>query len=359
MSDPPRTVRRLRVALVGVSMLCALLVLVTVAAIAYWRLYLEQPTPGPFERRPYMVRLGPTSAELKWRIDQPIELRAVGPDGGSFTARGGRFDGLSPGVRYGWTAAVDGLTWASGSFRTAPADPGADVTFGVIGDFGSGTNHEWAVGRLLISMHPDFLVGAGDNSYLVAAGPLLDRNIFRPLANVLSNAPLWTTMGEHDLFWRGGKDVADALDLPGERGRYAMRYGPVQLVVLGLEADSDAVAFARGVLERTTAPVRFVVVHRPVQPGNPILAVLRRYDVSAILAGHLHRYERRVVGGVLEFTVGTGGEGPGNLEFTKASPDALKSLLDYGALRVDVAGGEARSYAFIDERGRVLDRFAP
>ena len=34
MSDPPRTVRRLRVALVGVSMLCALLVLVTVAAIA-------------------------------------------------------------------------------------------------------------------------------------------------------------------------------------------------------------------------------------------------------------------------------------------------------------------------------------
>jgi len=66
-----------------------------------------------------------------------------------------------------------------------------------------------------------------------------------------------------------------------------------------------------------------------------------------------------VVGGVLEFTVGTGGEGPGNLEFTKASPDALKSLLDFGALRVDVAGGTARSYAFIDERGRVLDRFTP
>ena len=185
MSDPPRTVRRLRVALVGVSMLCALLVLVTAAAVVYWRLYLEQPTPGPFERRPYLVRLGPTSAELKWRIDGPIELRAVGPDGGSFTASGGRFEGLSPGVRYGWTAAVDGLTWASGSFRTAPADPGADVTFGVIGDFGSGTNHEWAVGRVLTSMHPDFVAGAGDNSYLVAGGALLDRHDFRPLGKVL------------------------------------------------------------------------------------------------------------------------------------------------------------------------------
>ena len=62
MSEPSRTVRRLRVALVGVSMLCALLVLVTIAAVVYWRLYLEQPTPGPFERRPYVVRLGPTSA---------------------------------------------------------------------------------------------------------------------------------------------------------------------------------------------------------------------------------------------------------------------------------------------------------
>jgi hypothetical protein len=359
MSEPSRTVRRLRVALVGVSMLCALLVLVTIAAVVYWRLYLEQPTPGPFERRPYVVRLGSTSAQLKWRIDGPVELRAIGPDGSSFTAQDGRFDGLEPGVRYGWTAAVDGLTRASGSFRTAPSDPDAPVTFGVLGDYGSGNDHEWAVGRVLDSMSPDFLVGAGDNSYLVAAGPLLGRNIFRPLANVMSGAPLWTTMGEHDLVWRGGADVTEALDLPGDRGRYAMRYGPVQLVVLGLEADTEATAFARGVLQRTTAPVRFVVTHRPVQPGNPILALLRRYDVAAILAGHLHRYERRVVGGVLEFVVGTGGEGPGNLEFTKASPDAVKSLLDYGALRVDVEGGAVRSYTFVDERGRVLDRVAP
>src|SRR4051812_168025 len=109
MSDPSRTVRRLRVALVGVSMLCAFLVLLTVAAIVYWRLYLEQPTPGPFERRPYVVRLGPTSAELKWRIDGPVELRAVGPDGGSFTGRGGRVDGPGPGGRHGRAAGRGGV----------------------------------------------------------------------------------------------------------------------------------------------------------------------------------------------------------------------------------------------------------
>jgi len=57
---------------------------------------------------------------------------------------------------------------------------------------------------------------------------------------------------------------------------------------------------------------------------------------------------------VLNLTVGTGGQGPGDLEFTKRTPGSEVSLLDYGALRVDVAGGQVR-YRFLDERGRVLD----
>jgi hypothetical protein len=60
------------------------------------------------------------------------------------------------------------------------------------------------------------------------------------------------------------------------------------------------------------------------------------------------------VDGVLNLTVGTGGQGPGDLEFTKRTPGSEVSLLDYGALRVDVGGGRVR-YSFLDERGRVLD----
>ena len=77
--------------------------------------------------------------------------------------------------------------------------------------------------------------------------------------------------------------------------------------------------------------------------------------MAAVFSGHLHRYERRVVGGVLQFVVGTGGEGPGDERFTKATPDAVTSLLDYGALRVNV-GADGVQYRFVDERGRVLDR---
>ena len=103
--------------------------------------------------------------------------------------------------------------------------------------------------------------------------------------------------------------------------------------------------------------MRFVVLHRPVQPGDALLMLLRQDHVSAILAGHLHRYERRVVGGIPEFVVGTSGEGPGAAEFTKRSPDAIVSLLNFGSLRVDVTA-TGIGYQFIDERGRVLDRFS-
>ena len=59
------------------------------------------------------------------------------------------------------------------------------VRFAVLADYGSGNDDEWAVGRVLAAQRPEFAVTAGDNSYLVAAEPLLDRNIFRPLADLM------------------------------------------------------------------------------------------------------------------------------------------------------------------------------
>jgi hypothetical protein len=351
--------RRLRRTVVGLAMLCALLVLVVVAVLVYWRLYLLSPSADPFSRGPFVTRLGETSAALRFTLpgDGRVELVATAPDGTTVAGHGGRFSGLEPGVRYVWTASVGGIGRAAGSFRTAPRDLTSPVTFAVIGDYGSGTDHEWAVGRTLAAERPDFVLTAGDNSYLVGAPVLLDRNIFRPLHDVMLEAPLWATLGEHDLFYSGGAAVTHALHLPGSAGRYTVDYGPIRIVLLGLDDSPAAVAYARRELARPGSLVRFVVLHRPVQPGDALLILLRKYHVSAILAGHLHRYERRVVGGIPEFVVGTSGEGPGAAEFTKRSADAIVSLLNFGSLRVTVtATGVA--YQFIDERGRVLDHFS-
>ena len=351
--------RRLRRAVAALAMLCALLVLVVVAVLVYWKLYLLSPSADPFSRGPFVIRLGGTSAQLAWTLPggRRVDLTAAAPDGTTATARGGRFTGLEPGTRYLWTASVGGVGRAAGSFHTAPTSLSAPVTFAVIGDYGSGSEHEWAVGRTLAAEDPDFVLTAGDNSYLVAAAPLLDRNIFEPLHDVMLEAPLYATLGEHDLIYSGGSAVTNALHLPAPDGRYVVDYGPVQVVLLGLDDGPAEIAFARRALAMPGPSVRFVAVHRPVQPGDAILPLLRRTHVAAVLAGHLHRYERRVVGGVLEFVNGTGGEGPGSAAFTRPSPDAAVSLLDYGSLRVTVSAAGI-AFAFVDERGRVLDRYS-
>jgi hypothetical protein len=201
MEALPLSVRRLRRVLIGVSMLCAVLVLVVVALLIYWRLYLLGPSSGAFARGPYLVSLTEDSASLAWSVRdaRAVELRAISGDGSQAEARDGSFTGLEPGTVYAWTAAVDGRAQASGSFVTAPATLDTPVTFGLIGDYGSGNDHEWAVARVLAAGRPDFVLTAGDNSYLAALPQLLDRNIFKPLAEVMASAPMWATMGEHDL----------------------------------------------------------------------------------------------------------------------------------------------------------------
>ena len=53
-----------------------------------------------------------------------------------------------------------------------------------------------------------------------------------------------------------------------------------------------------------------MTMHQPLKAGNPLLEVIGAADVTAVIAGHLHAYERRErpeAPGVPFLTVGTGG----------------------------------------------------
>jgi predicted phosphodiesterase len=300
------------------------------ATIWYWISYLRGPSETPFTRGPYLLRVSDREAALRWRVrdGKRATLTAVAPDGTPVRVAGGVLRGLRPDTRYAWTASVDGTAHASGSFTTPPRTLDRPVRFAVLADYGSGNDNEWAVGRVLAAQRPEFAVTAGDNSYLVAAEPLLDRNIFRPLG---------------------------AFDIP-KGGRHAVRYGPIQVVILGDEPNEpDAVAFAANALREPGPTVRFVACHRPLHSGDALLPVVREAGAAAIFCGHLHRYERRTVDGVKTFTVGTGGQGPGSLARTKATPGAAISLLDIGALMLEVQPGGPIGYTYLDRHGSVLD----
>ncbi|HEX5261498.1 MAG TPA: hypothetical protein VFW18_08465 [Gaiellales bacterium] len=345
--------RRLLAALVIST---ALLLVAVVALVWYGATYLLPAPAGAFARNPYLIRLTTTEAAFAWQTTsgQPVRLTLRTPAGGSLAAVRGRFANLRPATRYEWTAEVNGLSAAAGAFRTAPtstADPIRLVTFG---DYGSGNSHEYAVGRLAAAADPSMFLSGGDNAYLLAAPPFLDRAIFDPLHQLLGEAVTVVALGEHDLAWRDGAAVISALHLPGHH--YTAQSGPVQIVVLGLQADTSASRYAAATLGRCAAPcpVRFVLVHRPVAADNPIMPLLRRRHVAAILAAHLHRYERHRRAGILQFTVGTGGEGPGSTAFTRPTADAIVSLQAYGFLEIDVHGSTI-AYRFVDDRGRTRD----
>jgi hypothetical protein len=342
----------------------ALLLAAAAAAVAGCGGGAGEPDPPPasdaFAREPYLTRVGETSARLRWiaRGDAPVRIEAEAGDGPRVVARDGVLLGLRPDTRYRWTASVGGAVASEGTVTTAPASLGRPLEFLAFGDSGAPNDSSRAVAALAASLRPRLLVTMGDNAYLAVLPQLLDGQIFRPLRGVLAHAPNYGTVGEHDIAFEGGRRaLVRAFEWPGRGERYDLRYGPVQVIGLGLSADEADVAFARRALARPGPLARFVNVHRPPKAGNPLLEVIAGADVTAVLSGHLHAYERRVrpeAPGVPFLTVGTGG-GPRNDEATPRSDDAVVHLAEFGLLRVRLEGGRA-SYEFLDVDGRVRDR---
>lgn len=352
-----RRLTRARFALGALGLFVGVCVLLLGATVWYWLSYLLGPAGGTFTRGPYLLRVTESEAALRWsvRASKAVALTAVSDYGTPVDVVGGVLRGLYPDTRYSWIASVAGTPQASGGFTTPPQTLDRNIRFVVLADYGSGDDDEWAVGRLLAAQQPEFALAAGDNSYLVAAEVLLDRNIFKPLGKLMANAPMYVCLGDHDTFFPGPQALSRAFDLPAG-GRYSVRYGPIQVVVLGDKPNEpQAIELARTALGAPGPAVRFVVCHRPLQTGDAILPVLRDARVDAVFSGHLHRYERRTVDGVRTFTVGTGGQGYGSLEHTAVSPGSDISLLDIGALAVDVHPGGTVGYTYLDKHGNVLD----
>lgn len=349
--------RRLRRALVAAAGLAALAVIGVAAVLFYWSRYLLPPEPDPFTRGPYVTRIGTTTATLRWRIDRdrPVTIAATTPDGRTVTSTDGVLRGLAPGARQGWVAVVGGRARAAGTLTTAPVDPRATVRFLAFGDYGEGGGADYAVGRVSAAQQPAFSVIPGDNAYLASVAAVLDRNVFAPRRALLAQGPFVATLGEHDLFFREGRDLADALELPNGGDRWVFDYGPLRFVMLGLKADEGDVPFVQRALTGRDARRTYLVVHHPPRAGNPVLAAAAG-RLAAVFAGHLHLYERLTVDGVPVFIVGTGGA-PRNADerFTPHTPGAAVSLAVFGVLRIDDRPDGVR-LTFIDEAGAVRDR---
>ncbi len=190
----------------------------------------------------------------------------------------------------------------------------------------------------------------GDNSYLVAAEVLLDRNIFRPLADLMAQRA--------DVrLPRRPRQRSSPGRAPSARRSTCPRAAASRCTTARSRSSCSAtsptirrrIEFARTELHEPGPAVRFVACHRPLQIGDPILPLLRETG-AIVFSGHLHRYERRTVEGVQTFTVGTERQGARARSSTRRRRPARDvSLLDIGALMVDVRA-DGVGYTYLDQQ---------
>jgi acid phosphatase type 7 len=290
-------------------------------------------------------------------------------DAGTGVSHVARLTRLTPGEHYDYTVEGESGALATGTFRAAPLGA-STFTFAVVGDFGSGTSDETAVASLIESWHPDFVLTVGDNAYPMGSKELLDRDIFRPYAAVMRESAWFPALGNHDVMADGGEPELEAFHSLGNERWYRFTWGNAAVVVLDSDTSvapgSPQLRFARRAFARRSC-FRFAAWHHPpweppgrsISPGlrSNVVPLVQKDGIQVVFVGHLHAYARsRPHGGVVYVAVGTGGHSLANDARKLTIPSARIVQGRFGALRVDVAGHEARfRYETVD--GRVRDRF--
>ncbi len=232
---------------------------------------------------------------------------------------------------------LNGQQWGPLQVKTYSGD--FPLRVGVIGDSGFGGRTTYDLAASLVAMKPDLVLHTGDIVYH-AHEEQDPRQAFvvkyyLPLAAVLHAAPLYPTIGNHELDasaqWQGRPfyDAAfpafggDNLNLPLAERWYAFGYGPVQFIVLDSMAIYDGIAYSsqnRWLDERLADPsFQFSILNLHVPPYTAGAHVddglVARRDwaprfeaarVPLVLSGHDHNYQRLLVGGVTYVISGGG-----------------------------------------------------
>ncbi|TVQ94907.1 MAG: hypothetical protein EA397_00175 [Deltaproteobacteria bacterium] len=346
------------------SMLTATATALVLPGCATPRTY-EPVEPVTLTKGPYLLILDATTASLRFetREDLPVQIQIIGPEGivhGTARRRaehvglpwGMEISGnpldeegehvlheivltdLTPGATYRWRLQASPDVVKSGRFR-APPSPTSSTVVAFIAD----TMYPSSAGvaAMLASHEPEVVVHGGDIQYRTNPADTWN-GFFLAMEPLLALGPYQACFGNHELdepeeaeyyfdrLWAG----QGASSTP----RYhAIPWGPLLLLCLDSETSdlgdpqSPQVAWAHQTLaearEKGLHPVLFF--HRPTYtlskygPRNlnarqVVHDLATTYDCPAVLAGHVHGYERFEVDGIVYLIDGGGGALLTNLE---------------------------------------------
>lgn len=279
---------------------------------------------------------------------------------------------------------IGAITYTQPIRASEPAPPGT-VRFAVIGDYGQAGPAESAVSALVHSWTPDFIVTVGDNSYYTITSTqtiteAIDANIGQyyqdfiyPYTGIYgpgaTSNKFYPSMGNHD--WSGSSNprpYVDYFTLPNNERYYDIVQGPVHFFMLdsdNREPDGNTVTSTQAIwlqnrLAASTAPWKLVILHHAPYSSIASTPALRwpyqQWGASAVLAGHIHSYERFDFSGFPYFVDGLGGAGITPANFNPLPGSVVRYKGDHGAMLVE-GDANVMTYRFYTRTGLLIDTY--
>ena len=249
--------------------------------------------------------------------------------------------GLDIDTKYYYQAVSNGTESPIYHFLTAPPD-GEEFKMIVVGDNRPRTTVtqpvEWEqIAEMIAAEEPHIVISTGDYVRDIDENNednLVAWNYFTEINDRIGHyAPMYAVIGNHDKSRTGGPLMLnyffDAFVLPDEPSPYySFDYAGVHFTMLmtyELGYDSrivgDQLTWLENDLASTNKAMKFVVLHTPMYPvvhiddslniypeeRNALQDLFEERNVSLVLAGHDHLFDRLTVNGVTQVITGGGG----------------------------------------------------
>lgn len=347
-----------------------------------------------FDLGPYLMAPTPTAITIMWRTldkedgavlyglaDEPdTEIKETGTK----FIHSVRIEGLQPDTRYAYRVRSGTRTCDVHHFYTAPEE-GGSFRFTAWGDSQGGEPFHKTVTAMLNDA-PHVLLGLGD---LVHDGRIDSHwkdHLFDPARRLLHEVPLFTAFGNHGkngpLFYKlmGYENLAVS---PQSESVYTWTWGNAFFLVVdtnGLFFDIGDIEteWSAWIKEQVASPAaqnatwRIAYAHEPgastetsaqLECGGTVYApitgwllpLLQQHDFHAYLCGHVHLYERTMVGNLVHIIAGGGG---GGLDYCEVTPTPIshiqvrhhfiRGLVGCDTLRLEAVAHDGEVFDFIE-----------
>ena len=245
-------------------------------------------------------------------------------------------------------------------------------SFVVLGDTRSGDNIYKKIVSLAMERKPDFIVNTGD--MIVKPGNKDQWANFWEMSKPIT-VPYFLTVGNHDAHPKvllSEKTYKQEVDLPGNELYYSFVAGNSRFIVLDSCLDDEEkkitgeqFKWLEAVLLNSTQKHKFIFLHHPLytdlgkghhahdsidkypESRDRLEALMAKYKVDAVFAGHEHYYERRTVDGIIHIITGGGGAPIYDREEYGGYHHYVSVVVDGDRVRGEV----------VDINGKVRDRF--